>query len=244
MTHPSAAQPTIELDDRLASTRAQAAAACARSGELQQWTTHVLTKAQDVQRTVAEARRQRRSSPAGQDLLQRSERARLLARLESMPVIEQAKGIIMAQSHCGNAQAFDLLRRASQRSNVPVRELAAQIVAKTAQAPPNRYGRPRAAARSRWNAQDYPVLASGPGPRGLSRAGFWLWPVPRPYRRTAATGDRRRCSRRRTGQWRVGPGRSAAGSRGKTLAVALTRVRSPCRPHAREDGVLGRVRAA
>jgi hypothetical protein len=61
---------------------------------------------------------------------------RLLARLESMPVIEQAKGIIMAQSHCGHAEAFDLLRRASQRANVPVRELAAQIVAKAAQASP------------------------------------------------------------------------------------------------------------
>ena len=61
----------------------------------------------------------------------------MLARLESMPVIEQAKGI-MAQSHCGNAQAFDLLRRASQRGNVPVRDLAAQIVAKTAQVPPKR----------------------------------------------------------------------------------------------------------
>jgi AmiR/NasT family two-component response regulator len=70
--------------------------------------------------------------------MQQSEYARLLARLETMPVIEQAKGIIMAQSHCGDAQAFDLLRRASQRSNVPVRELAAQIVAKTAQVPPKR----------------------------------------------------------------------------------------------------------
>jgi AmiR/NasT family two-component response regulator len=58
-----------------------------------------------------------------------------------MPVIEQAKGIIMAQSQCGDAQAFDLLRRASQRANVPVRELAAQIVAKTAQVPPKRVRR-------------------------------------------------------------------------------------------------------
>jgi hypothetical protein len=136
VSSPGAAQPATELDGRLASARAQAAAACARSEELQQWTTHVLTKAQDVQRITVEARRQRRSSPAGRDLMQRSEHARLLARLESMPVIEQAKGIIMAQSHCGDAQAFDLLRRASQRSNVPVRELATQIVAKTAQAPP------------------------------------------------------------------------------------------------------------
>jgi hypothetical protein len=99
---------------------------------------HVLTEVRAARQASAEARRQRRSSPAGRDLLQRSEHARLLARLESMPLIEQAKGIIMAQSHCGDAQAFDLLRRASQRSNVPVRDLAAQIVAKTTQVPPKR----------------------------------------------------------------------------------------------------------
>jgi hypothetical protein len=135
---PGAAQPTTEPSDLLASAWAQAAATCARSEELQQWTTHMLTKTRAARQTSAEARRQRRSSPAGRDLMQRSEHARLLARLDSMPVIEQAKGIIMAQSHCGDAQAFDLLRRASQRSNVTVRELAAQIVAKTKQVPPKR----------------------------------------------------------------------------------------------------------
>jgi two-component system, response regulator / RNA-binding antiterminator len=52
-----------------------------------------------------------------------------MARLETMPVIEQAKGIIAAQSHCTDTDAFDRLRQASQRTNVPVRDLAAQIVA-------------------------------------------------------------------------------------------------------------------
>jgi len=136
VSDPRGAQPATGLGDLLASARAQAAAACARSEELQRRTTDVLTKAQSVRRTSEQARRQRRSSPAGQDLIRRSEHARLLARLETMPVIEQAKGIIMAQSHCGDVQAFDLLRRASQRSNIPVRDLAAQIVAKTAQVPP------------------------------------------------------------------------------------------------------------
>jgi hypothetical protein len=63
-------------------------------------------------------------------LLERSSCARLLARLETMPVIEQAKGIVMAQTHCEPAEAFDILRRASQRSNVPVRDIAALIVAR------------------------------------------------------------------------------------------------------------------
>src|SRR5262249_40819792 len=74
---------------------------------------------------------------------------------ESMPVIEQAKGIIMAQSRCGEAQAFDLLRRASQRSNVPVRELAAQIVAKAAQGPPK---------RMRRGSPGAPAAPNAPGP--------------------------------------------------------------------------------
>ena len=43
------------------------------------------------------------------------------ARLDTMPVIEQAKGILMAQRGCGPEEAFDLLRQASQRFNVPVR---------------------------------------------------------------------------------------------------------------------------
>jgi len=47
-------------------------------------------------------------------------------------VIEQAKGIIMAQHRCEPEEAFDLLRRVSQRTNVKVRELAAQIVDRTA----------------------------------------------------------------------------------------------------------------
>ena len=58
--------------------------------------------------------------------------ARLQARLASMPVIEQAKGIIMAQCRCSEDQAFDALRRASQRENIKLRDLAARVVAKTA----------------------------------------------------------------------------------------------------------------
>jgi ANTAR domain len=55
--------------------------------------------------------------------------ARLQARMATMPVIEQAKGIIMAQHGWPEDQAFDALRRASQRANVKVRDLAAKIVA-------------------------------------------------------------------------------------------------------------------
>lgn len=58
--------------------------------------------------------------------------ARLAARLETQPVIEQAKGIIMARSRCTPEEAFEILRRASQRSNVAVRDLSRQIVERVA----------------------------------------------------------------------------------------------------------------
>ena len=53
-----------------------------------------------------------------------------------MPVIEQAKGVLMAQQRCGPDEAFDLLRRASQRANVKVSVLAAQIVEQIASPEP------------------------------------------------------------------------------------------------------------
>ena len=54
--------------------------------------------------------------------------ARLRAQFASMAVIEQAKGVLIAQRGCDPDEAFNLLRRASQRSNIPVRDLAARIV--------------------------------------------------------------------------------------------------------------------
>ena len=47
-------------------------------------------------------------------------------------MIEQAKGVIMAQRRCGPEEAFDLLRRVSQRTNIKVRLVAAQIVGQIA----------------------------------------------------------------------------------------------------------------
>jgi hypothetical protein len=66
------------------------------------------------------------------EMLYHSTYARMQAKLDTMPVIEQAKGILMAQQRCGPEEAFDLLRRASQRANVKVHALAALIVARQA----------------------------------------------------------------------------------------------------------------
>ena len=68
--------------------------------------------------------------------------ARLQAQLETMPVIEQAKGILMAQYRCRPEEAFDLLRRASQRANVKLNVLAAQIVEQIASPEPRSAGKP------------------------------------------------------------------------------------------------------
>ena len=66
------------------------------------------------------------------DRLRYSAYARLQARLASLPVIEQAKGIIMGKYGWPEDRAFDALRQASQRKNVKVRDLAASIVAQAA----------------------------------------------------------------------------------------------------------------
>ncbi len=63
------------------------------------------------------------------EMLYHSTFARLQARLDTMPVVEQAKGILRAQQRRGPDEAFDLLRRASQRGNIKVHVLATQIVA-------------------------------------------------------------------------------------------------------------------
>jgi ANTAR domain len=82
--------------------------------------------------TLLLAAEQTRLHVTRKELLGRSECSRSWARMETRPMIEQAKRILMAQCECGPEAAFDMLRRASQRSNVPVRKLAARIVVMTA----------------------------------------------------------------------------------------------------------------
>lgn len=77
----------------------------------------------------------RRAVGAGPGLLRYSAYARLNARLASLPVIEQAKGVIMAQYGWPEEQAFEAMRRVSQQRNIKVRELAASIVARAQEGP-------------------------------------------------------------------------------------------------------------
>jgi GAF domain-containing protein len=51
--------------------------------------------------------------------------------METRAVIEQAKGIIIAQQHCTPEQAFELLTRLSQATHRKLRDCAADLVAST-----------------------------------------------------------------------------------------------------------------
>jgi transcriptional regulator with GAF, ATPase, and Fis domain len=51
--------------------------------------------------------------------------------LQSRDVIGQAKGILMARQHVSADEAFAILRRASQRMNVKLRELAERVASPT-----------------------------------------------------------------------------------------------------------------
>jgi GAF domain-containing protein len=51
--------------------------------------------------------------------------------MDTRAVIEQAKGVLMAQRHVDADQAFDILREASQRYNRKLRDIAEGIVAST-----------------------------------------------------------------------------------------------------------------
>ncbi|MBO1751682.1 GAF and ANTAR domain-containing protein [Actinotalea sp. BY-33] len=55
--------------------------------------------------------------------------------LGSRAVIDQAIGVIMAQSRCGPEAAFEVLRTASQHRNAKLRDLAAEIVTAVALTP-------------------------------------------------------------------------------------------------------------
>lgn len=91
-----------------------------------------------------------------QDRLRRSAYARMQAKLAGLPVIEQAKGILMAQCGWSGDEAFAVLRQVSQRENIKVRDLASGIVANVAslalaqrqvsQTPPTQHKRHRASA--------------------------------------------------------------------------------------------------
>jgi ANTAR domain len=159
--------------------RGHAAAAARREalrsrGERAQQTAQILrARAQGLKEELGEAGKACQS-----ELLIVSPLARLRAQLATMPVIEQAKGIMMAQQGCGAEEAFDLLRRASQRSNVPVRELAKLIVSNT-----------QSRAGQAWT--EHSLLCELPEypPRGVSTCFRRFWAGDKPLRLRGLRGQ-------------------------------------------------------
>ena len=61
----------------------------------------------------------------------------LQAAIKTRAVIEQAKGILMSQSHIGEDEAFTLLIHASQRENRKLRDIAAELVQRAVERDPS-----------------------------------------------------------------------------------------------------------
>jgi len=123
------------------------------------------------------------------EILRESAMARLQARLESQPVIEQAKGIIMAEQRCGPEEAFGLLRRASQRANLKVHTLAAQIVAHVAPPSAEAGARSTPAHLNRGAFPRRPELIGCTGPAARSAAVEHLLTTSDPAAQDLRTGQ-------------------------------------------------------
>jgi len=156
------------VEDQLHGLYAQAAAARKQSqvlaGQLHATQRQVeenwrhIRDAWDRSELIQADRRAARNDP---DRLRYSAYARLQARLASMPVIEQAKGIVMAKYGWSEDQAFDALRRASQRENIKVRDLAASIVAQAARSASARRKAGTASTATRSSRERIPRAGSG-----------------------------------------------------------------------------------
>jgi len=85
----------------------------------------VLHRVYEVQRPLAQ------QSSSASDVLTRlrAENDELRRALDSRPLIEQAKGLLMAERECSADQAFDFLVQMSQEWNVKVRDIAGGLVA-------------------------------------------------------------------------------------------------------------------
>jgi AmiR/NasT family two-component response regulator len=63
-------------------------------------------------------------------------------KLETLPTIEQAKGILIGREGYSDDEAFDVLRSASMRQNRKLRDIAADLIRNTRERARNRGQRP------------------------------------------------------------------------------------------------------
>jgi len=161
-----------EVHDLYAQARAARKQAQLLAGELQESRRRIAENLQLIQRAWGETARlqaKRRAFHADQDRLRYSAYARLQTRLASMPVIEQAKGILMAQYGWPEDRAFAALRQVSQRENVKVRDLAAGIVARAVRSAPAQRRRAGAASTAPRGAGEFVPQADSGGAKSRYR---------------------------------------------------------------------------
>ncbi|MFE1911857.1 ANTAR domain-containing response regulator [Streptomyces anandii] len=118
----------------------------------------------------------------------REEVEQLREAMVTRPVIDQARGILMAAHSCTPEQAWDILREASQRSNTKLRAVAAAVTAGAVPdgpAPPEGIRTALRTAISRATGPDAPRPPAAPRPSPTSK------PPPTPFPR-AASGRRPR----------------------------------------------------
>lgn len=143
LTDAPSAVPSGSADDSIGAVLSRRATAAREELEA------VSRRLEDSRARLQETSQQLGTGRSARQVLHDSQLARLLARLETMPVIEQAKGVLIAQTGCDAEHAFAMLRSASQRTNIPVRELAADIVGRASCGKPTAAGEPPAPRRPR-----------------------------------------------------------------------------------------------
>jgi len=130
--HRVAAEADRQRADEIESQAMAAAWMDAGPSEVVSLKSQALVRMARAARARAEATREQiQRGRSEREILHDSAYARLQARMDSMPVIEQAKGIVMAQHGCGPEEAFEVLRRMSQHTNVKLHVLAARLVKQT-----------------------------------------------------------------------------------------------------------------
>ena len=159
-----------ELYAQALAARKQARHLAAELAESRRRTRENLQRIQDAWSRTARLQARRQESCTDPDRLRYSAYARLQARLASMPVIEQAKGILMARYGWREDQAFEALRRVSQRENIKVRDLAACIVARATRSAPARRRPARAASTPPRGAGEFAPRADSRGAKNRHRA--------------------------------------------------------------------------
>jgi hypothetical protein len=152
-----------ELYAQARAARAQSRVLAGRLEAARRRTAETLTVLEDVVARAKQIRELWLSAQPRADGLRYSASARLQARLADLPVIEQAKGITMAQYGWREDTAFDALRWASHQENATVRDIASKIVTEVARSVS---GQPPGGLLLSGGA---PAVKLPPGPWRLSR---------------------------------------------------------------------------